>query len=60
MPDYRTMYLLLSGTIADALDMLSGDADGDSKECMVDMLKGALLNAEDIYINTAGGGCIER
>lgn len=60
MPDYKTMYLMLAGAIANALDRFSGDGNGDSKDGMIAMLKHALISAEDIYINTADGGCMDE
>jgi len=60
MPDYKMMYFLLAGAIADALDMFSGDLDNDSIGPAINLLKRALLSAEDIYINTAGRGSIDE
>lgn len=50
MPDYQRMYYTLCAAASHALDILPASS-GNAKGCHT--LKAALLEAEDIYIETA-------
>ena len=52
MPDHAKMYAILCGYVSDALDFLE---NGASAEEIQSILKKALLQCEDIYINDSDG-----
>lgn len=53
MVDYKKMYILMCIAASDSLNILSRDVAGDSVSYVYYLLKQALLEAEEVYVDTA-------